>query len=624
MDQELPPPEVILRALADAHREGNAAAAADLAKMLVAAYVKAVPRPTEGMTGGQKVAANVGAGMMDFGMGIQQTMGMATAEDAREKMARDRMLAEDTTGGTALQIAGAALPTAPLMAIPGMQGPAGAAILGATTSAMMPTTNDNIMMGKLQNALIGGATGYGVTAGINKAAPYLSKGAGGLRDFALRQGFGTGGARQRYAERMLGQEVGDPSRSAALMRQGLSSEVPGVTPTTAQLTGDRAMLATERAARATSTPAGLALAEQSATNNAARVNYLRSNLGRQDPDAIGAAASDYWEQSVKGMKLKPEGLDPNRFLTKVITRMRRELGGAQRGQTFFDSLQSQLDEIMLLPARSQLAAIHKFRRTGISDTLNSMASDPQARSGLQKIIAPQLVKFKNVLDTRIQNQLASGNWKKLMKGYSGRKQLQSQAENARGVLQEIDSAAPLTTGDPSLGSKRSFLRKQLDARNETDRFGTSAFNVRARRPMERTLDSLDREAMSTAADASPRSSQTAENLKFLKESGADWTVEEGVRAGGLSLPAMMVHPLLGAATMGQQALAHRAKNDIASRLLTLYRDPRAALAALDKMSLPPAEKGKIAQNLMMLARGSGTNAAAIGGAQLGSSLIGGQ
>jgi hypothetical protein len=385
------------------------------------------------------------------------------------------------------------------------------------------------------------------------------------------------------------------------------------------------MLATERAARATSTPAGFALAEQSAINNSARLRYLERTIGAQDDDAMKAALDQYWQDGVSRLKLKKGGVDPNRWLGRVLSRSRNNLAGAPRGQAYFAKLKEDLDGILALPEKQQMAALHKFRRTGIDDTLNSMAADPQARSQLQKIIAPELIKFKRVLDTRIQNRLESGDWKGLVKGYAGRAKRLAQTRRAKEALTKIEDGMPLSTGDPSAMASRRFLRKELSPDNALDpRFKTPILNVRGRRPLEKTLASLDREALSSAPDVSARSSQTAENIKFLKESGADWSTEEALQAGGMTIPAFMTHPLLGVGTAGQRLIAHKSKQDIAQRLLTLYRDPRAALAALDKMNLPPAQKSQISQASLLASKGASINSAALGAVSLGQPLLAGQ
>jgi hypothetical protein len=87
---------------------------------------------TSGMSGGQKTAANLGAGMSNFGMGVTQlALPKSLEEDVgitdqsiEEKRQRDETLAHSQKGGKLLQIAGEA---APMMVVPG-----GAIARGAT------------------------------------------------------------------------------------------------------------------------------------------------------------------------------------------------------------------------------------------------------------------------------------------------------------------------------------------------------------------------------------------------------------------------------------------------------------------------------------------------------------
>lgn len=80
--------------------------------------------PTEGMSKTDKVLANIGAGMSDLAQGAQQLWTDMTGSDAEkaamkqeveQKRARDKQLADATTGGSALQVAGGIIPT---LAIP--------------------------------------------------------------------------------------------------------------------------------------------------------------------------------------------------------------------------------------------------------------------------------------------------------------------------------------------------------------------------------------------------------------------------------------------------------------------------------------------------------------------------
>lgn len=71
--------------------------------------------PTKGMSWGEKAAANLGAGTDNLITGVQDLFGAVSDEEIAEKRARDKHLADKTTGGGALQFAGEVLPT---LAIP--------------------------------------------------------------------------------------------------------------------------------------------------------------------------------------------------------------------------------------------------------------------------------------------------------------------------------------------------------------------------------------------------------------------------------------------------------------------------------------------------------------------------
>ena len=81
--------------------------------------------PTKDMTGSEKVLANLGAGFANLGQGVEslKTKAFGSKQDQAamdadiwEKRARDEQLANATTGGGALQLAGEIAPT---LLIPG-------------------------------------------------------------------------------------------------------------------------------------------------------------------------------------------------------------------------------------------------------------------------------------------------------------------------------------------------------------------------------------------------------------------------------------------------------------------------------------------------------------------------
>lgn len=147
--------------------------------------------PTRGMSGTDKVLANIGAGMANLGQGVQQIAGNfglgsgVSDEDVREKRQRDQHLADATTGGGALQIAGEIAPTLVIPAAafarpmqlarvgPLTQLLAGGATAGATASALSPVTSDE---SRGANAAIGATLGV-VVPGAGSAAGGAVRGA---------------------------------------------------------------------------------------------------------------------------------------------------------------------------------------------------------------------------------------------------------------------------------------------------------------------------------------------------------------------------------------------------------------------------------------------------------------
>lgn len=176
--------------------------------------VEPPPNPTQGMSRTQRVLANVGAGMADLGLGARQLYTDITGtpeeqaaiqREVDEKRKRDEMLAESTTGGSLLQMAGNVAPT---LAIPvgtfvrgatalpralGLMGRAGparlgtgtlaadAALGGAAISAVDPVaTGDSRSINVASGAALSGATPLAI-AGGNQVRRMVTQAGGGER-----------------------------------------------------------------------------------------------------------------------------------------------------------------------------------------------------------------------------------------------------------------------------------------------------------------------------------------------------------------------------------------------------------------------------------------------------------
>jgi hypothetical protein len=149
---------------------------------------------TSGMNYAEKAAANMGAGMSDLIHGTKQRFAEWTgdekgAADLRaetlDKRRRDAELADKTAGGAVWNFAGAALPGAVAALVPGGQGIAATALMGAAGGALggafQPTAEGesvtrNAVLGGTVGAVLplalrgAGATYRGVTKGTEKRA----------------------------------------------------------------------------------------------------------------------------------------------------------------------------------------------------------------------------------------------------------------------------------------------------------------------------------------------------------------------------------------------------------------------------------------------------------------------
>jgi hypothetical protein len=547
--------------------------------------------------------------MMEIPYGAGQSVGLVGAEDYRDKLARDQRLADSTFGGSALQFAGAALPA---VAVPFTGGLPGAAAFGAAYGALSPTADDSILLGKLGNTLLGAAGGpVGVVAG--RALAPAGRAAG---DFLTRQGFRGAGARQRLAERALLDEVGDPAAAATAIRQGLAREVPGVTPSTGQLTGNREILQNERAILARQgTDASLALAEQSAANNRARWGALEQGLDIGSPRAVERARQAQFQQDTARWKLKPDGIDPNDWFRWFLIAQRRELEGAgPRARAAIDALEAEWQRIRSLPPSKQLAAAHKFRRTGINDAITAAYAGDR---GAQTVMRQPLKRIKRRLDKFVQNRMAAGDWRGTFANYERNSTRLSQAEKGRKLLDEIDTLAPKDlTGAPLLSGQRNKLGREMLEENLVDDWGAPSLSV----PQRRAVRDVGR---SLAVDARrdmvrPRDSGTAANLSnkllgALDQRPLTWADAAGALGPtgvGLGLGGGPGALIGGGVALGQRMLAHRAQRDIANRLVALYRSPQAALAVLERAvrsgQVPAAQARGIAQWLLATPQGTAT------------------
>jgi len=277
----------------------------------------------------QRVITNLGAGLDSAWQGAKQLVGQGAGDEAiKEKRQRDAELAEGTTGGGLIQIAGELAPAVALgggvgvaaRALPsavqasrGMQlanramsaAPARGAAEGALAGALMPTLEDESRLGNMALAGAGGA-----------AAPYVLKGAmaagRGVKHGAQRV---AAGVSENAAKAAAGRDL-----TKQLTREGIDSASIG--PTKYQ---PHPFVQTKpSAAVATQNPklADLELASRNASraewmpfdqgNQVARWKALDENLaGTADVDTLLAQANKI------GGDVPYQAVGPKKFLKEM-------------------------------------------------------------------------------------------------------------------------------------------------------------------------------------------------------------------------------------------------------------------------------------------------------------------
>jgi hypothetical protein len=264
---------------------------------------------TSNMSTTQKVLAGAGKAFTDVGRGVGQLLGINSQADIDEAKRLDAPLMK-TTAGKVGNIGGNVAIALPTVFIPGAQGVAGSAAVGAGMGFIQPVASDE---SRLNNTLIGGAAG----AGGVLAARGVVAGAKGAK--ALVEPF-TEGGRQAIAGRTL-QRFGVDAADVA----GTSSAptVTGAVPTLAeQVARPQAAQGAARlqdAMRAVDPEIAGQFAAREAQNNAARVGVLKDLAGE-------GGARDFAEAMRNGTA---KDLYGKAFATKMDM---SNLSAAERGE----------------------------------------------------------------------------------------------------------------------------------------------------------------------------------------------------------------------------------------------------------------------------------------------------
>lgn len=221
--------------------------------------------------GVSRVMAGAGAGLANLARGAGQTLGVVDTQNIRDAEQRDAPLM-DTAGGMTGNILGTVSGLAPAAFIPGANTLAGASAIGAGTGLMAPVTDDNVAVGKLRSAAIGGLFGGGAIA-AGRAAHGAYSGLKGLVEPFREAGQQAivGRALNRFAT-----NADDVANTAANAR----ATVPGYAPTLAEVAQDPGISALQRGLMNTPDAAGVIGAVEN--SNAVALKNAIGLLGGDD------------------------------------------------------------------------------------------------------------------------------------------------------------------------------------------------------------------------------------------------------------------------------------------------------------------------------------------------------
>lgn len=221
---------------------------------------------TSGMSTTDKFLAGAGKAFSDIGRGAGQFLGVVNRDDVAEARRLDKPLTE-TRAGTVGNITGNVAALLPAALIPGAATLPGAAMIGAGSGALAPSTSTEET---LKNTALGGALGVGGTL--------LGRGIGAAWQGgkALLEPF-TKSGQEKIAARTLQEFATDPNAAAAALRNAREL-VPGSAPSMAQASGDAGLAQLERTL-VNNPESGSRLADLYAAQRAARIGAVESLAG---------------------------------------------------------------------------------------------------------------------------------------------------------------------------------------------------------------------------------------------------------------------------------------------------------------------------------------------------------
>lgn len=252
-----------------------------------------VPNPADT---GSRLLAGIGKGMVDVGRGIGQAVGLVSRDDVAESRRLDEPLMK-TGAGQAGAVIGNAAAMVPTAFIPGANTLGGAALIGAGTGFLSPSSSTGETV---TNTLSGGVLAP-IAIGAGRV---LAAGGKGLK--ALVDPFFEGG-QETIAARSLQRFASNPSEAAARLASVTRSPL-GTVPTAAEVAMDPGIAQLQRTLM-NNPDAGKVIGQRLMDNTTARVNALREIAGDEGQKAFFEEART---QAAKELYKKAfdDGVDP--------------------------------------------------------------------------------------------------------------------------------------------------------------------------------------------------------------------------------------------------------------------------------------------------------------------------
>lgn len=466
--------------------------------------------PTKGMSGTDKVLANVGAGMSNLIHGARQRYNEVTGDEetaamlrqeTEEKRKRDETLSEGTTGGKVLQFAGEAIPT---LVIPGGATIKGAMAAGALGGALQPTAEGE---SAALNAGVGAAFG-GALSGAMKGA--------GKAYRAVRPGNAQARAAQRVAEE-LGPEAGT---QAAALRQAVERS-PGGAAAPAAPSGGRnwfgnlGRTAPGVPANAAPGPRGIPLSAAARTQDEAlarleqasrlRNPQLWTGFDREhgqalanavrgatsEADEIGARVAQRGADYRAARAAAVEAMDPGRF-TSELPGFRQHLDDLLQSPDAVDSgVRAALNESRGIAGADYVSPEHLMElRKNLSGRLvpgNILKSADRSNPAIQRLTG----QIDNLLDN-----MSGDAWRPVNEGFRAQSagvEAGRAAQRARDVFFDPVTGAARNTAMDAAGTipniTETGLQKALSQGWDKSR-RADLFSPQTRQGLQETLDAV--------------------------------------------------------------------------------------------------------------------------------------